>query len=309
LYFIKSKIMSAKLTILTVLLTLSQVPQALSQPPLQKLWECQTGLSVPESVIYDSSRDCIYVANIHGKSAEKDSLGYISRLSREGTLLDSAWVGGLHAPKGMAILGDLLYVADIDRVVAIDIPTGTVRYVYPAFGSNFLNDICLTASGKLFVSDTRHGRIYYLRSVSSYFDIHQIMGMTPDNFGHSMLLPWMEDTVLLRRVNGLWSSGDTLFAGTQGAIVAFPSADEPATHHIIADSTGFIDGLDRLDADWIYSDWSGNVYRHSPQGRILLLSTAEQKVNAADIDVVSDRRLLLVPTFFHNSVSAYSIPK
>jgi hypothetical protein len=69
---------------------------------LEKLWETE-GFKVPESVLYEESRDVIFVANIDGNSAEKDGAGSIALLNPDGSIRDSAWVEGLDAPKGMAI--------------------------------------------------------------------------------------------------------------------------------------------------------------------------------------------------------------
>ena len=62
------------------------------------------------------------MANINGAAAEKDGNGFISRVSPQGVVLDLKWIDGaspgvtLHAPKGMAIVADTLFVTDIDCI-------------------------------------------------------------------------------------------------------------------------------------------------------------------------------------------------
>ena len=75
----------------------------------------------------------------------------------------------------------------------------------------------------------------------------------------------------------------------------------------LSNSTGGIDGLERLEQGWIWSDWTGHVTYEKDTLRIPLLDTTPDTINAADIDVVQEEMLLLVPTFFHNSEAAYRI--
>src|SRR6476619_4144818 len=80
------------------------------------------GFQGPESVKYDAEQDVFFVSNMTGYGSALDGNGYISRLSAANP--DSAVVfaqggrGGvtLDAPKGMAIHGDTLWVADIQAL-------------------------------------------------------------------------------------------------------------------------------------------------------------------------------------------------
>src|SRR5262245_28410939 len=120
----------------SLLLTVSAA--AAAQPV--EVWRV-AGVSNPESVLFDSAANILYVSNVAGDAAEKDGKGFISRLSQDGKILDLEWVTGLDAPKGLAQAGDTLYVSDIDSLVAIDIKTGTIAKRYPAAGAKFLNDV------------------------------------------------------------------------------------------------------------------------------------------------------------------------
>ena len=80
------------------------------------------GFSTPESVLYDPEADVYLVANIHGGPSARDGNGFISRLSPEGEVIALKWIDSaaegvtLDAPKGMALVGERLFVADIDVV-------------------------------------------------------------------------------------------------------------------------------------------------------------------------------------------------
>ena len=92
----------------------------------KKQWETGPGLKVPESVLYDTASGVIFVSNVNGKPADKDSNGFIATVSTEGKILNAGWVKGIDAPKGMGILNKHLFVTNIDEVVEIDIPTATI---------------------------------------------------------------------------------------------------------------------------------------------------------------------------------------
>jgi len=70
---------------------------------LQTIWETDTILDVPESVIYSEEYKCLFVSNIVGSPLEKDGVGYISKLGLDGKVIKLKWVEGFDAPKGMTI--------------------------------------------------------------------------------------------------------------------------------------------------------------------------------------------------------------
>lgn len=84
------------------------------------------GFASPESVYVD--REFIFVSNV-GQTLTplaKDSDGFISKLDRNGTMIQSHFISGLHAPKGMAVIKNVLFVVDIDRLKAFEIETKRV---------------------------------------------------------------------------------------------------------------------------------------------------------------------------------------
>jgi glucose/arabinose dehydrogenase len=110
----------------------------------------------------------LYVANIEGKSDEKDGKGFISKMTPDGKVTTLQWVTGLNAPKGMSIYKNKLYVADLSRIVIIDIASGK-----PAFtevdGAQFLNDISIDDKGNVYASDSRSGKIYRFANGKAVF--------------------------------------------------------------------------------------------------------------------------------------------
>jgi hypothetical protein len=121
------------------------------------------GLAHPESVISDGLY--LYVSNI-GKALEptkKDGDGYISKLSLDGKMVERSFVEvKLNAPKGMAIIRGALYVADIDRIVGINLSNGKkiIEISLSTAGTSFLNDLTVKDDFTLFASATDVGKIF-----------------------------------------------------------------------------------------------------------------------------------------------------
>jgi hypothetical protein len=99
----------------------------------------------PESALFDTQRKVVYASNVAGDANAKDGVGFISKISPDGKLIELEWVKGLNAPKGMVMKGDKLYVSDVDQLVEIDIDKGEVSNRWNAEGSKFLNDTVVDA--------------------------------------------------------------------------------------------------------------------------------------------------------------------
>ena len=119
------------------------------------------GLARPESVRWDPDQRVWFVSNINGRQ-EKDNNGYLSRVAPDGRMERVRFVAGgsagatLHAPKGLAITGDTLWVTDLDAVRGFHRRTGTplASIDLSALGALFLNDIAAAPDGDLYVTDT-----------------------------------------------------------------------------------------------------------------------------------------------------------
>jgi sugar lactone lactonase YvrE len=123
----------------------------------------ETGLSTPESVLWDATNNVWYVSNINGGPLQKDDNGYIVRLTADGAVKDSVpFINGtdadvtLHAPKGMALAGDTLWVADIDALRGFSVTTGRPvgEVSLASLGATFLNDVAVGGEGEVYVTDS-----------------------------------------------------------------------------------------------------------------------------------------------------------
>jgi hypothetical protein len=116
-------------------------------------------LEHPESARWDAGQGVWFVANINGNPSAKDNNGYISRLKPDGSVDSLKFVAAgknkvtLNGPKGMAIVGDTLWVADIDAVRGFNRKTGAPIASIPVPGAKFLNDIAAGPDG-IYITDT-----------------------------------------------------------------------------------------------------------------------------------------------------------
>ncbi|NOR76368.1 MAG: hypothetical protein GQ525_14575 [Draconibacterium sp.] len=250
---------------------------------LEKVWET-TGMKTPESVLYDTERDVIYVANINGAPAEKNGTGFITILSANGNIKTLEWVTGLNAPKGMAIFDNKLYVSDISQLVEIDIKKGEIIKKYDVPNSVFLNDVSACKNGMIFVSDTRTAKIHVLKN--------------------GTLKVWLSGEPL-ENPNGLMAENGKLFIGDTNI---YEVDIKTKKINMIIENAGGVDGLEKNnDGEFVFSNWPGRIFINHNGKTIKLLDTTTEEINTADLDYDLKHDLILLPTFFDNRIIAYKI--
>jgi sugar lactone lactonase YvrE len=123
-------------------------------------------VNAPEAVRYDPELDVWYVASFgEGEVSPlgKDNNGSIGRYKGDGSADSVKFIAGgrggavLNAPKGMAIVGDTLWVADIDAVRGFNRRTGAPVATVNVRGAKFLNDIAVGPDGALYLTDSGLG--------------------------------------------------------------------------------------------------------------------------------------------------------
>ena len=251
---------------------------------LVKLWETDTLLKTPESVLYSAKEKFLYVSNIDGAAAAKDGKGSVGKVGVDGKIIMVDWVAGLNAPKGMGLYKNKLYVADLTEVVVIDIEKAKIIQHIPVEGSVFLNDITIDKSGVVYVSDTRNFKVYRIEK--------NIVSTLLQN---------------LQGPNGLLAVGDELLILDKGSLLKMTNT---------ANVTSLADGMDpSTDGvemvkpnEYLVSCWNGVIYYINADGsKQQLLDTRPQKINSADIGYDAKNRIVYVPTFLKNGIVAYQL--
>lgn len=251
-----------------------------------KIWETEKILKTPESVYFDAERNQIYVSNINGKPTDKDGNGFISLLEKDGSVKSLQWVKGMNAPKGMAVVGNMLYVTDIDRFHIINIDEAKIVKTINVDSAVFLNDIAIENDTNVYISDM--ARNHVLKYDGKTVEI------------------WLVDEKV-NKPNGLAFFKGNLLLGTDDKLLRVDLVERKI--RVVVEETGPIDGLIPLGGNkFVVSDWSGRILRISPNEKIVLSNTTSEKIQAADLGYIPDEKLVLIPTFFDNRVVARKLP-
>lgn len=248
---------------------------------LEKIWETDSVIAVPESVL--PVKNILYVSLIDGAGWTADGKGGVGKLTPDGKIIDTVWITGLHAPKGMGIIGNRLYVADMLEVIVIDIQKGKIEKKIKIDSAKGLNDVTITNKGVVFVSDSRGNKIWRLQNDIAELYLDSVVG-----------------------VNGLKAIGDDLYIGWGKTFVKANSQKQITK---IAEVLQQIDGIEPIgNGDFILTAWAGYIWYAHANGRIeTLLETHPQKKNTADIGYDQQKRILYVPTFNAKTVVAYNL--
>jgi hypothetical protein len=253
----------------------------MAQHTLEKIWESDTTLATPESVLYDDNG--LYVSLIDGKSSEADGKGGIAKLDKNGKIINATWVTGLSAPKGMGLWNKKLYVTDITEVVVINTATGKIETKISPPGAVGLNDLTIDDKGVIYASDAREGTVYQIKNGKPELYLTDLKG-----------------------INGLKSVGNELYILASGGVYK-AGADKKVTQIATMEIGG--DGIEPIgNGDFIVTSWIGIIYYLSKDGTLqTLLDTRDQKKNTADIGYNTKERIVYVPTFYKKSVVAYKL--
>lgn len=251
---------------------------------LEKKWETEATLKVPESVRFDGERQVLYVTNIDGSPWGRDDKGSIGKVGLDGNVLAVDWVTGLQAPKGMALRDKHLYVADLGEVVVIDVEKGEIAARIAVEGAKGLNDVSIDKQGVMFVTDSQDKKLYRIEN------------------GEPTLV--LEN---LKAPNGVLAHDGALYIVDGEAL--YRVMDDRSLSLLADGMPGGIDGIEAVGkGEFLVSCWSGTLHYVKADGtRETLLDTREQKINAADIGYDAKTRTVYVPTFFKNSVVAYTL--
>ncbi|MDI5950342.1 hypothetical protein QLS91_11765 [Flavobacterium sp. LB2P84] len=129
------------------------------------------GFNNIESVATDGH--FIYLADI-GKilyPSTKDNDGKIIRLDRKGEIIDSTFIKEkLNAPKGLTVTEKILFLTDIDRLIAIDLKTGNKLYeINFSKDTSYLRDISIQDKNTLYISASDTNKIFKVNLIDKTY--------------------------------------------------------------------------------------------------------------------------------------------
>ncbi|CAN4273036.1 SMP-30/Gluconolactonase/LRE-like region [Methylophilaceae bacterium] len=271
-----------KHTLLALLLSVF-IPVAQAAPlSTQKI----SGLKMPESVV-QATDGRVFVSEINGFGVDGD--GQISVIEAGQVKL---FAKGLDDPKGLAIIGQSLYVADNKRILklALSGPKQGQAEVFAAASAFpvtplFLNDLEADLAGNLYVSDSgdlkgKGGAVYQINAQGQV----------------RLLISGQQDNRILAP-NGLLmdDTGDVLMVVdfASGILYSYNLATKQLLD--IAEGFGGGDGVvHHANGSMFVSDWkNGKVFRLDMNGEVTPLAATYQ--SAADIALTKDEKVLMVP--------------
>jgi hypothetical protein len=262
-----------------------------------------SGFEAPESVI--KSGDRLFVSNIGGTKPDPmalDSNGFISELSADGSIIHQKFQKGmLNAPKGLAVVKDIVYVADVNRVVGFNVRSGEQVFEVSIPSAKMLNDLCKVDDKHVCVSETVSGQVLLIdltdKSIRFQGSIEGANGVTYD-----------EKTGTLYAVGmGPNMSGGKLYQKN------LKNTDTVFT--VLENSpTGIFDGLEMFDnTHLIASDW---ISFTSQKGRLIVydlnshtIKTIEVDSGPADITYDPSSHTIFIPRMMVNSLVIEDIRK
>ena len=252
----------------------------------------------PESFIVDPDTGEYFVSNVNGVPIEMDKNGYITKLDKNLKIIKQEFIkssdGGvdLNAPKGLAIIGDILYVTDIVSIRGYNKKTGenVADISLKDKGADFLNDITADKYGNLFASDMNANIIFKIDTVN----------------GNKISEFFKGDA--LERPNGLvfdTKTGDLIVASFEGKILNISKDGKIASY--IEKNFVALDGID-FDNDgnlYVSSFQEGEIYKITPDKQVTTIKKGLK--SPADISVDKAKNLLLIPLMGADKIETFDL--
>ena len=272
-----------KLNFLILLSMISVLALQAQQHSLEKIWQTDTIVAIPESVLPDTRKKVLFISLIDGAGWDVDGKGGIAKLGIEGTDYNPTWITGLNAPKGMGISRKRLYVADMNEVVVINIKKGRIEKKIVIDSAKGLNDITISDDGIIYVSDSRASKIWRIEKDIPSLYLENMAG-----------------------VNGLKAVNNDLIIASGKSFI---KADAQKNITKIAELPQGGDGIEPIgNGDFIVTAWSGYIFYVYSDGRVeTLLESHREKMNTADLGYDPKKRILYIPTFNAKKIVAYNL--
>jgi len=266
------------------------------------------GLQMPKSVLWDAGQDVYFVSNINGESIIPNRNGFLSKIGPDGKVIALKFVDGskkaseLDAPKGMAIIGDLLYVADISVVRKFDRKSGKAKGEIKIPNAIFLNDLSASPDGKtLYVSDSA---VTFKAGGFAGTGNDAIYAINVKKGSAAVLI----SDEALHWPSGLFADEDGVWVVALGANHLFHVDQQGGTGPATKLPKGGLDGIVKLgDGSFLISSWEASaIYRGFPRGEFKEVISGIP--SPADIGLDSKRNTLLIPIFQKSAVQFVPLP-
>jgi hypothetical protein len=260
-----------------------------------------TGLQDPESFVYDPVGNQYFISNVNGEPDGHDNNGFISKLDGQGAVVALHFIQGgmgdviLHAPKGLALVGTTLYVADLDTIRGFDTGTGRPVVAIPVASAAqgtpvSLADLTHDDQGVLYASDVAGNAIY---RVDTRHDHAVTMLIRDPALAGPRGLAVHPKTGHVIAVS--WDKGKILDISPQGALTVVVSNGFFSSRFHNLSGVDF----DAIGNMYVSDLTGGKIWRMAPNQRFDVI--AEYLPTPADISIDREKHLILVPYRYGNA--------
>lgn len=258
------------------------------------------GFKTPESVLHDLRTDLYLVSNIDGSPLDRDHRAFISRVRPDGSVESLKWIDGerpgveLDAPKGMALVGETLYVADISRVRKFARDTGKPLGSIDLPGATFINDLAADRAGNVYASDSGLSTGLKPSGTDAVYRI--------DTGGH---VSTVAKDLSLGRPNGLLASDGELWVATFGSGELYKLDDRGQRSQITTLPKGSLDGIVQFKDRLFVASWEASaIYERDGDA---FVERVTQVPAPSDIGLDERRGRLLIPLFNDDALLIYPL--
>ena len=253
-----------------------------------KISETEAVFKAPESVAWDSIRNCLYVSNFTAPLKEGSYYGShtVSKVSMRGEILDADFVTGLSCPTGICIWKDKLYIVERFGVVEFDLGQNRISNKYYIKTTEFMNDIAIDNDGNIYVT-------------TSGSDI--LFKISQGKVEH-----WIEGEIISDANGILFDRGKLIIGIISDGYVKEIDPETKEIRNLAFLGEGIIDGIKRCADGYLVSHFKGSLYHIIFSGEVKeLLDTHSEGTFLADFEYIPSKNLLVIPTLWNNKLLFY----
>ncbi len=283
-----------------ILLFLSFIAAAACTQKNKKV-DTEVVYDAPDQVLWHAKSKTWFVSNLGGGiSLQKDGYGWITRLDQSGEVLDAQWIKGLDAPSGMISTDEKLFVCDRAGVYQIDIAQGKIEAEFPLLEGEFINDVCISKEGDLYVSDFFANKIYRIPATTRQPEVFLELDESPDGL-------YMDQDTLVVVTWGVLSDKATFETSRMGKVLLV-DLETKELRPLLNDPVeiGNLEGITKAgDGAYYVTDWmNGTLLKITSAGVETVLSGLK---NPTDPDYSPELNVVAFPEHNGNRVIFYHV--
>ena len=260
-----------------------------TEPPIiEKVWEISEGLDFPESVVYDKENDVLYVSNykrfVRNGSSYSDCS--ISKVDLNGKIIGKEWIPNLSSPTGLFLKDGLLYIVERFGIAIYDIENDKMKARHRIKHNFLINDITVDNENNMYVTEAGNNTLYRIKEnkVTSW--------IKSDSIGDANGISFIDDKLYIGvNEDGFLKSIDT------------KTKQISNVYHL---GEGNIDGIKKRGNQLLISLYEKGMRLIDENGEILeFANTASTGLHCADFEYIPHKDMIIVPSLFDNTLTAY----